>query len=285
MPDPLVSIILPTYNGSRYIRESIESCLSQQFEDFELIIVNDCSTDNTLSIIEEYARKDPRIRIVNNEVNKKLPRSLNAGSEIAKGKYHTWTSDDNYYAPLALKELVEILSKDSEAGYVYTDYTIINDEGKITGTRHFGDINQKFTGSQGSSACFLYKAELYKLNEGYDPTFFLVEDYDFFIKCFLNSKVVYVPRTDLYFYREHGASLTATRRESVNDISKSMLEQKIEKLEKKLPANQLALVYRKFAIYKSRKKNKKSSNEYLSRLKKISFLQWLITKIYILFKT
>ena len=283
--DPLVSIILPTYNGSKYIRESIESCLAQEFTDFELIIVNDCSTDNTPAIIEEYAKKDPRIRIINNEANKKLPRSLNAGSDIAKGKYHTWTSDDNYYAPNALKVLVEEMSKHSEAGYMYTDYTIIDDEGNVKGTKVFGDINKKFTGFQGSSACFLYKAELYKKNEGYDPAFFLIEDYDFFLKCFLESKVGYIPRTDLYYYREHGGSLTATRRESVNDISKMMLEQKIEKLENKLPADQLALVYRKFAVYKAKKKDKTSSNKYLDKLKRVSFFQYLITRVYILVKT
>src|SRR5262245_32445776 len=122
MADPIVSIILPTYNGSRYIRESIDSCLAQEFSDFELIIVNDCSTDNTPAIIEEYANKDGRIRVLHNQVNKKLPRSLNAGSDIARGKYHTWTSDDNFYAPGALKELVQHLENDLSAGYIYTDY-------------------------------------------------------------------------------------------------------------------------------------------------------------------
>ncbi|HXL56803.1 MAG TPA: glycosyltransferase family 2 protein, partial [Chitinophagaceae bacterium] len=105
MLQPAISIVLPTYNGSKYIRTSIESCLNQTFTDFELIIVNDCSTDNTASIIEEYAAKDSRIIIIHNAFNKKLPLSLNTGFDIAKGKYHTWTSDDNYFAPNALEIL------------------------------------------------------------------------------------------------------------------------------------------------------------------------------------
>jgi glycosyltransferase involved in cell wall biosynthesis len=285
MADPLVSIILPTYNGSRYIRESIESCLAQEFKDFELIIVNDCSTDNTPAIIEEYANKDPRVRILHNPVNKKLPLSLNAGSDTARGKYHTWTSDDNYYAPEALKVLVDVMEKDPGTGYIYTDYTIIDDEGKTKGVRQFGDINKKFTGFQGSSACFLYKAELYRVNGGYDPSFFLVEDYEFFVKCFLNSTVVYLPRHDLYYYREHGASLSATRSNEVNGMAKQMLEQKMERLEKKLTNFQLALLYRKFAVYKSGKKNKQAARQYLSKLRGISIAQWLITKCYILLRS
>src|ERR1017187_1387375 len=102
---PVISIVLPTYNGSKYIRTSIDSCLHQTFPNFELIIVNDCSTDDTASIVEEYVAKDDRIKIIHNIQNKKLPLSLNKGFEIAKGKYFTWTSDDNYYAPHALQTL------------------------------------------------------------------------------------------------------------------------------------------------------------------------------------
>lgn len=79
MSVPLITIVLPTYNGSRYIRKSIESCLEQTAKDFELIVVNDYSTDNTVDIINEYCLRDPRVRLINNEFNKKLPLSLNAG--------------------------------------------------------------------------------------------------------------------------------------------------------------------------------------------------------------
>ena len=61
---PVVSIVLPTYNGAKYIRESLDSILAQTFQDWELIIVNDCSTDETPQIAAEYAQKDERIRII-----------------------------------------------------------------------------------------------------------------------------------------------------------------------------------------------------------------------------
>ena len=82
---PQISIVLPTFNGEAYLAESIESILSQSFEDFELIIVNDCSTDRTAEIIEQYVKKDSRVKSIYNDVNQRLPKSLNIGFENASG--------------------------------------------------------------------------------------------------------------------------------------------------------------------------------------------------------
>lgn len=282
MTQPLISIILPTYNGSRYIRTSLDSCLAQSFKDFELIIVNDCSTDNTAAIIEEYAAKDSRIKVIHNSSNKKLPLSLNTGFDVAKGKYHTWTSDDNYYAPNALQTLFDILEKDNTIGFVYTDYNIIDDAGNVTGKRTFGDINQNFTNFQGCSACFLYKAEIYDLNKGYNPSAFLIEDYDFFVRAFLQAPVLYINRYDLYFYREHASSLTATHGDAVNDIAKLMMERQLPRLEQKLPSNQLALLYRKFAVFNAVQKNNSFKYRfYLCKLWTVSKKQVVITIFYV----
>ena len=114
----LVSIILPTYNGKRFLRESIESVINQTYKDWELIVVNDCSTDNTLQIIEEYAQKDNRIKYITNEINSKLPQSLNNGFKLAKGEYYTWTSDDNKYYPTAIEEMVQFLDINNDVDLV-----------------------------------------------------------------------------------------------------------------------------------------------------------------------
>lgn len=105
----LVSIVLPTYNGEKFIRESIESVINQTYKNWELIIVNDCSTDGTLQIIEEYAQKDNRIKYITNEVNSRTAQSLNNGFKLAKGEYYTWTSDDNMYKPNAVEKMVKFL--------------------------------------------------------------------------------------------------------------------------------------------------------------------------------
>ena len=106
---PTVSIVLPTYNGSQYIRESLDSIIKQTCTDWELLIVDDCSSDHTLEIAREYASRDARITVIHNEVNRKLPSALNIGFAHAKGKYLTWTSDDNRYLPEALSVMAEYL--------------------------------------------------------------------------------------------------------------------------------------------------------------------------------
>lgn len=282
MTEPLISIVLPTYNGSKYIRTSVESCLRQTFSDFELIIVNDCSTDDTQAIIEEYARLDHRIRIIQNEQNKKLPLSLNTGFDQAKGKYHTWTSDDNYYAPEALQVLYDQLEKDKSLDLVYTDYTIINEKDEPVGTRTFNNIYRSFINWLGCGACFLYKAEVYKTIKGYNPSAFLIEDYDFFMRAFLQFQFLYYPSFKLYFYREHKASLTSTQGDMVNYIAKMMIERQMTALEKKLPQNQIALVYRKFAVFNAVEKNNPAKYRlYLQKLWAVSKKQALITILYV----
>lgn len=282
MTEPLVSIVLPTYNGSRYIRQSVESCLAQQFTDFELIIVNDCSTDDTAVIIEELGRKDARIRIIHNEFNKKLPLSLNTGFMQARGTYHTWTSDDNYYAPDALEKMVRILQADGQVDLVYTDYSLVDDEGRVFGRRTFHNIYDSFTDWLGCGACFLYKEEVFRTNKGYNPGAFLIEDYDFFMRAFLQYRFYYLPGYDLYFYREHPGSLTSTQGDVVNDLAKIMIERQMAGLEKKLPASQLALLYRKFAVFNAvQKNNTRKYRLYLGKLWRISKGQVFITILYV----
>ena len=81
---PKVSVVMPNYNCENYITESIESILNQSFRDFEFIIIDDASTDNSWGIIQEYAKKDNRIVAVKNEENLKICKTLNKGIGIAR---------------------------------------------------------------------------------------------------------------------------------------------------------------------------------------------------------
>ena len=282
MQEPVISIVLPTYNGSRYIAASIESCLSQTFAAFELIIVNDCSTDNTPEIIEAYAKKDDRIRVIHNKKNKKLPLSLNTGFENAQGKYFTWTSDDNYYAPEALQAMYNAITADQQTDLVYCDYTLINDNGEVTGEKRFNDVNKSFFNWLGCGACFLYKAEVHTTLNGYNPAAFLIEDYEFFIRAWLKFQFKYLPDTKLYYYREHAASLTNTQRTAVYEVSKISIERLLPGLEKKLSPKEFALMNRKYAVYYGVMKNNAAvSSMYLRRLAAHSKMQVLVTVIYI----
>lgn len=122
---------MPTYNGEKYIKESIESVLCQSFEDFEFIIVNDCSSDGTLSIIEDYAKKDARIKVISNPENIKLPESLNVGFSAARGEYLTWTSDDNKFKNNAFAVMNEYLDAHENISLVSCAMDYIDENGKF----------------------------------------------------------------------------------------------------------------------------------------------------------
>lgn len=201
----LISIILPVYNGEKYLSQSIESCLNQTFKNIELIIVNDCSTDNTLSIANQYAEKDSRVKVINSLENKKLPASLNIGHKEAKGDFITWTSDDNFYELDALEQLLKSLLE-NKADIVYCNIFLIDNLGnRIREVRLLGFENLIFGNVIGS--CFLHRRNVFEKNNGYNESLFLVEDYDFWLRAILHSKYYKLDQF-LYNYRKHENSLT-----------------------------------------------------------------------------
>ncbi|WP_060524272.1 glycosyltransferase family A protein [Nonlabens sp. MIC269] len=201
----LVSIILPVFNGEEYLAQAIESCLTQTYTNFELIIVDDCSTDSSLEIAENYQKLDGRINIFQNEENSKLPSSLNYGIEQARGNFITWTSDDNILKPFFLETLVCYLEL-HQVDFVYSDYDIIYHDGTFFKYQPVGALPELlFQNIIGCS--FLAKASLFKNNK-YDSDLFRIEDYAFWLMNLPKVKCKPLYRS-LYFYRVHGSSLTA----------------------------------------------------------------------------
>jgi len=203
---PLISIILPTHNGSRYLKKSIESCLAQSYDNIELILINDCSTDDTLSIIEHYSGLDARIKVIHNAVNMKLPASLNKGFSAAKGEYFTWTSDDNIYGKDALRVLFDNMQANG-SDIIYSSYYFIDESGGPLGI--FAGIPEEILFKCVVGACFLYKRSVQDQLGGYDETKFRMEDMDFWLRAFTKCKVHFIDHPDLYAYRRHPNSLTA----------------------------------------------------------------------------
>ena len=205
-----ISVILPVYNGEQHVGRAIDSILSQTHRDLELVIVNDCSTDDTQRVLEEYAAKDDRIRLFRNETNQKLPRTLNIGFSHATGEYWTWTSDDNTYHPDALEKMCTILDQRQDIDLVYTDISIVDMEGNlIQELREDEPDGIRFKDNIG--ACFLYRKSLAMKAGPYDDTMFLAEDYEFFIRCYKNGQFYHIPEI-LYNYGRHDANLSAVYR-------------------------------------------------------------------------
>ncbi len=127
--EPKISIVMPSYNCERFIGEAIESVISQSYKKWELIIVDDCSQDNTAAVAKKYASLDERIELIENEENLKVSKTRNKGIKLASGDYialldcdDVWTDDKLY------KQL--LLADESGADIIYCSYDFIDEDGK-----------------------------------------------------------------------------------------------------------------------------------------------------------
>ncbi len=206
---PLITIVLPVYNGSHYIAEALDAILAQTYTNFEVVAVDDCSTDATPQILADYAVQDSRIRIVSNKVNLKLPASLNAGHWAGRGAIFTWTSDDNIPHPDWLKILLAALLN-SGADIVCGPCSIIDENGFSTGLTSEPSPPSQLLWQNTVGASFLYKREVAEALRGYDTTLFLLEDYDFWVRAYLHGFKFAQIDACVYDYRRHGGSLSST---------------------------------------------------------------------------
>lgn len=218
----LISIVLPVYNGEAYLEESIKSILRQTYSCFELIIVNDCSTDMTETIIRRYMEEDDRIILISNCENQRLPKSLNIGFAVSKGQYLTWTSDDNLYYPEALEKMVNYLKCHKEDGLVYADMNLIDETGRIIGCRKSREGDYYKYNCIG--ACFLYTKECRTKIGEYNLERILVEDYDYWLRIAQYYGVGHIEEF-LYEYRIHPNSLSSTK---MYEVGKRLADLKIE---------------------------------------------------------
>ncbi|RXG13766.1 glycosyltransferase involved in cell wall biosynthesis [Leeuwenhoekiella aestuarii] len=198
---------MPIYNGESYLQEALNSVIMQSYENFELICVNDFSSDKTKDILEVNSKEDSRIKIINNSANLKLPASLNLGHKIAQGSYLTWTSHDNILKTNCLEVLLTEL-KEKDLDIIFSDYDIIDQEGDNVRYMKAGPIENLLFGNV-VGCSFLYKHTSYKYLEPYDESLFLLEDYDFWLRASASFKMGHVNQ-NLYKYRIHNRSLSST---------------------------------------------------------------------------
>lgn len=222
----LVSIVLPVYNGEDFIREALDSILVQTYRNFELIIVDDGSTDDTPGILDEYALRDSRITVIH-QSNQRLPAALNTGFQQARGELFTWTSADNRLKPEFLAQMVACLERHPDWDAIYANIDIIGDDGKPLhnsdwyaaiqqppGSEHIhlptdtSELNIIANNSVGSA--FMYRGQVDFLLGGYSPRRFGTEDYDYWMRV---NALFTLRHTDfdepVYEYRFHSTSLTA----------------------------------------------------------------------------
>ncbi|HAV64935.1 MAG TPA: hypothetical protein DCY13_21510, partial [Verrucomicrobiales bacterium] len=209
---PRVSVVLPTFNHLALLPQSIASILAQTFEDFELVIVNDGSTDGTREYLDSL--NDPRIRVIHQN-NRRLPAALNAGFAIARGELLTWTSADNYCAPVFLEALVGALDANPHAGLAVGAFASIDEQGRITRLHEAPNMSmRKLLQANPGVAAFLYRREVQEAVGPYATDLEGAEDWDMWIRIVERYSTVQVPEL-LYYYRRHADSMTARKAEQI----------------------------------------------------------------------
>lgn len=273
----LISIVLPVYNGAKFLRESIDSVLAQTYTNWELLIVDDCSRDETPAIAQEYAQRDSRIRYYRNEQNLRLPRNLNKGFSLTRGDYLTWTSDDNRYRPEALEKMYCALQENPNAQLVYASYDVIDEDDKLIETyiAKPGSI-KRLVGFNTVGACFLYTRKAYEAVGDYDHEMILVEDYDYWQRIAMRFETVTIEQI-LYDYRRHSGALTSTmRQEQFNRNREKMLLKNIGGFGK---LDMLQKYYFYSALYECRKSLGDQENPYERQFRRYDAWHFMVYRV------
>lgn len=125
----MVSIVTPVYNAERFLEETILSVLNQTYENFELILVNDCSKDSSINIIEKFMKKDTRIKLINLKENGGAARARNIGIQAANGKYLAFLDSDDLWKYEKLEKQVNFMEQ-NKVVFSYSSYEMINEAGE-----------------------------------------------------------------------------------------------------------------------------------------------------------
>lgn len=210
MKKPILTVVMPIYNGEKHVREAIDSVLNQTFTDFEFIIINDGSTDQSLEAVSSFA--DKRIRLLSNDKNRGIPYSRNRGLKEAKGDFLCWTDCDDLNLPQRFEKQILLLQNNSHYGGCGTWLARFKDAKTYYINRALEDwkqINASLLFSPATipnPTVMLRLSEIIKHNIQYNPELPIGEDYDFIFRCSRHFKFTNIQEV-LYKYRDSETSI------------------------------------------------------------------------------
>lgn len=205
---PNVSVILPTYNRAHLIKRSIDSILDQTYADFEIIIVDDGSTDNTKEIIEQYT--DERIRYIGHEINKGAPSAMNTGIKNSKGDFLSFQGSDDKWLPEKLqKEMLIFKESSSDVGVVYSGiWSIEKNERKYKPDSSIqkkeGIIHDELLKGNFVNGLSSVKKECFEKCGLFDENLFGLEDWELYIRISKNYEFRIVDEPLMIAYNAEG---------------------------------------------------------------------------------
>ena len=211
---PKISLIMSVYNGEDYIAEAIDSVLNQSFTDWELIVINDCSTDKTAEILSKYELLDKRVKVHTNEVNLRLPSSLNKALSLAEGKYIARMDADDICLPDRLSKQYDFMEKNQDVALSSCRFMTLKN----------GVISSGGCGGRSDAESIkalllvtnpilhpgiIAKAEVIK-QLGYDKNFTCTEDMELWTRFVLAGYKIEILSEYLMIYRLHDKQITGT---------------------------------------------------------------------------
>jgi glycosyltransferase involved in cell wall biosynthesis len=212
---PLVSVIIPCYNAVAFIKKAILSVTAQSYKDLEIIVVNDCSVDSSLSILKQLQAQDDRIKILENEKNIGISQTLNKGIENSNGNYIARMDADDICFETRIEKQVAFLEAHKDVAICGGNYVRINEHGKVTGRIKFPTEDNELKAELffycpfAHPAVMIRKTALYEtgLYAGYIPA----EDYELWLRMAEKFRLANIP-ADLIYYRMHDSNTTITQK-------------------------------------------------------------------------
>ena len=225
-----ISVIVPVYNTEKYIHECISSIINQTFKDIEVICIDDGSTDNSLNILNDFAKRDSRINVVHQD-NMGISKTRNVGLSLAKGEYVTFMDSDDYFELTALEECYSIAEKLSLDFLIFKLLNFDNETGEKIYKKNFEmkhlrdkvgdnvfnyrDVMEYFFRISPTTAGKFYRREF--LSDLRYVEGLIFEDNPFFIKAFLKADRVYFYDKHLYHRRLRTDSITHSFHHAFSD--------------------------------------------------------------------
>ncbi len=215
MEKPKVSVIMSVYNGEEFLKDSILSVLNQIYKDFEFVIIDDASTDNSLEILKNFQKNDSRIKIINNKENLGLTKSLNKAILISSGEYIARLDAGDISLPERIEKQVAFLDNNKDVGLVGSWMYIINTKGETideikypTNNKEIKEDLIKYNPLVHSSIMFR-RSVAHRVNF-YDENYKYAQDYNFYFKLSPYTKFANLPMS-LVKYRKMPNSITSTK--------------------------------------------------------------------------
>jgi len=214
MTAPEISVIMPVYNASQYLKEAVDSILSQTYSDFELIVVDDGSTDSTLGILSGI--DDRRLKIVG-QPHAGITSALNMGIRCARGRYIARMDADDISLPTRFEKQVAYLQNHPEVGMIGSEYLEIDSGGRVIGERHLPLCDREIRAAIIKYNPFCHSSVMIRrgvldMAGLYDERFCVAQDYELWFRVIRHTQVANIGEP-LVMHRVHGNALAVTTRD------------------------------------------------------------------------